>query len=156
MKKKKTTTKQNNKNNKKKNKKLTDIKLTKSAKERIDELKNENKDVFIRVMIISGGCAGKQYYILMDDYIGETDLILRKRNKKYNANLPYIIIDEASLEYLHNSKIDYSDGLEFAGFKIDNPNIKGTCSCGNSFTCETCPGGVIQQKKDCKTNNKSQ
>ena len=152
MKKKKTTTKQNKKNNKKENKKLTDIKLTKSAKERIDELKNENKDVFIRVMIISGGCAGHQYYILMDDYIGETDLILKKHNAKYHANLPYIIIDEASLEYLHNSKIDYSDGLEFAGFKIDNPNIKGTCSCGNSFTCETCPSGIIQQKEDCKTN----
>ena len=145
-------TKQNKKNNKKKNKTLTDIKLTKAAKERIDELKNENKDVFIRVMIISGGCAGKQYYILMDDYIGETDLILRKRNAKYHENLPYIIIDEASLEYLHNIKIDYSEGLEFAGFKIDNPNIQGTCSCGNSFTCDNCPGGVVPQKEECQTN----
>lgn len=149
MKRKKTS----NKTNKKNNKKLTDIKLTKSAKERIDELKNENKDVFIRIMIISGGCAGHQYYILMDDYIGETDLILKKHNAKYHANLPYIIIDEASLEYLHNSKIDYSDGLEFAGFKVINPNIKATCSCGNSFTCETCSSGVIQQKEDCRNSN---
>jgi iron-sulfur cluster assembly accessory protein len=125
---------------------LTDIKLTDNAKNRIDELKDDNKDVFIRIMITSGGCAGKQYYILMDDYIGETDHILKVHNEKYNEELVYIVIDEVSLEVLHNSTIDFSDDLEFSGFKIDNPNVKATCQCGNSFNCS---GDCVVKKDGC-------
>ena len=130
-----------------KEKNLTDIKLTKNAIKRIDELKEENKDIFIRIMITNGGCAGKQYYILMDDYIGDTDFVLKLQNKKYNEKLVYIVIDSSSLEILHNSTIDFEDALEFSGFKIDNPNIKSMCQCGNSFNCsEDC----IIKKEDCK------
>ena len=60
---------------------LKDISLTKRAKLRIDEIKAENTNIFIRIMITEGGCAGKQYYILMDDYIGETDYLLKRKFK---------------------------------------------------------------------------
>lgn len=144
-----------NKESKKKEEKLlTDIKLTENAIKRIAELKEDNKDVFIRIMITSGGCAGSQYYILMDDYIGETDYVLKLNgdcvnNDKVEKNeeLVFLVIDEVSLELLHNSTIDFEDGLEFAGFKIDNPNVTATCNCGNSFTCG---GGFIVKKADCK------
>ena len=124
---------------------LTDISLTENAIDRIKELKKENEDIFIRVMITSGGCAGKQYHILMDDYIGETDYVLQKTYNKKKTT--YLVIDETSLELLHNSTIDFSDDLEFSGFKIDNPNITATCNCGNSFTCS---GDCVIKSKDCK------
>ena len=113
-----------------------DITLTKQAINRINELKCENSEVFIRVMITTGGCAGKQYCILMDDYIGETDFCLRKRfNNKLSV---YVVIDENSLKYVKGSKMDFADGLEFSGFKLKNPNITAMCNCGNSFSCNEC------------------
>ena len=113
-----------------------DITLTKQAINRINELKCENSDVFIRVMITTGGCAGKQYCILMDDYIGETDFCLRKRfNNKLSV---YVVIDENSLKYVKGSKMDFADGLEFSGFTLKNPNITAMCNCGNSFSCNEC------------------
>ena len=113
-----------------------DITLTKQAINRINELKCENSEVFIRVMITTGGCAGKQYCILMDDYIGETDFCLRKRfNNKLSV---YVVIDENSLKYVKGSKMDFADGLEFSGFTLKNPNIKAMCNCGNSFSCNEC------------------
>ena len=124
---------------------LTDIKLTENAIKRIDELKQDCKDVFIRILITCGGCAGSQYHILMDDYIGETDHVLEL--EKDGEKLVYLVIDDVSLEVLHNSTIDFSDGLEFSGFKVDNPNVKATCNCGNSFSCS---GGFIPKSKDCK------
>ena len=128
--------KNKNKLKQRKNKLLKDVKITQNAYQKILELKNDNQNIFIRVMITSGGCAGKQYHILMDDYIGETDYLLRKRF--HNKNSVFIVIDEESLNFLHNSKIDYSEDLEFSGFTINNPNITGTCSCGNSFSCKEC------------------
>ena len=126
-------------------KRLTDFKITSNAKTRIDEIKEENNDIFIRVMITSGGCAGHQYYILMDDYIGDSDYVLRKKFK--NKIKVYVVIDEQSLEFLHNSKMDFEDSLEFSGFKIINPNVTATCNCGNSFSCS---GGFVIKKEDCK------
>lgn len=113
-----------------------DITLTKQAINRINELKYENSEVFIRVMITTGGCAGKQYCILMDDYIGETDFCLRKRFK--NKLSVYVVIDENSLKYVKGSKMDFADGLEFSGFTLKNPNITAMCNCGNSFSCNEC------------------
>ena len=118
--------------------------MTRKAKARIDEIKLDNKDIFIRVMIVNGGCAGSQYYILMDDYIGDADFVLTR--KKNGEDLVYIVIDEVSLENLHNSTIDFSDEIEFSGFKINNPNVKSVCDCGNSFNCN---GGVVFKKKNC-------
>ena len=129
---------------------LKDIKITRNAKKRIDEIKAENENVFIRIMITRGGCAGYQYYILMDDYIGETDFVLiRKKNRK---ELIYIVIDEVSLEHLHNSIIDFNDTLEFSGFMIKNPNAKLICNCGNSFNCNE---GAICDQKNCINKNQS-
>ena len=113
-----------------------DITLTKQAINRINELKCENSEVFIRVIITTGGCAGKQYCILMDDYIGDTDFCLRKRfNNKLSV---YVVIDENSLKYIKGSKMDFADGLEFSGFTLKNPNITAMCNCGNSFSCNEC------------------
>lgn len=181
---------------------LTDFKITKNSIAKIDELKKDNKSVFIRVMVTTGGCAGHQYHILMDDYIGETDYVLtqqggdcdinkdgneksvidgndnfvtkkndnskneKKKKRRVDADnkkkkttsknlkttsivqdLIYVVIDEASLEYLHNSTMDYTDSLEFTGFHIDNPNVTATCNCGNSFTCN---GGFVTKKDGCK------
>ena len=108
-------------------------------------------------MIVSGGCAGMQYHILMDDYIGEMDKIVLLRKKKNVAPKDvFVVIDETSLKYLNGGKIDFQDSLEFSGFTIDNPNVKAVCNCGNSFSCTDCGvNGIIPQSELCKNKNNS-
>ena len=131
---------------------ITVFKLTKGASTRIKELKTDNPEIFIRVMIVSGGCAGMQYHILMDDYIGEMDkVILLRKKKNITQKDVYVVIDETSLQYLNGGKIDFKDSLEFSGFTVDNPNVKGVCNCGNSFSCTNCGvDGIIPQSEKCK------
>ncbi len=44
------------------------------------------------------------------------------------------VVDEMSLMYLVGTEIDYVEGLQGAGFKFNNPNVKSTCGCGSSFS----------------------
>ena len=44
-----------------------------------------------------------------------------------------MLVDDFSVNYLRGAVVDYSDGLNDAGFKIKNPNAKQSCGCGNSF-----------------------
>ena len=45
-----------------------------------------------------------------------------------------VVVDEMSLMYLVGTEIDYVEGLQGAGFKFKNPNVKSTCGCGSSFS----------------------
>ena len=45
-----------------------------------------------------------------------------------------VFVDQTSLMYLDGTRVDYVEGLEGAGFKFDNPNVKSTCGCGSSFS----------------------
>jgi iron-sulfur cluster insertion protein len=45
-----------------------------------------------------------------------------------------LIVDELSLQYLSGTTVDYVEGLQGAGFKFGNPNVKSTCGCGSSFS----------------------
>jgi iron-sulfur cluster assembly accessory protein len=43
-------------------------------------------------------------------------------------------VDEASAELLKGATLDYKDGLQGAGFAIENPNAQRSCGCGKSFS----------------------
>ena len=45
-----------------------------------------------------------------------------------------VLVDPKSFLYLSGTEIDYMDGLTGAGFTLKNPNAKGSCGCGSSFT----------------------
>jgi iron-sulfur cluster assembly protein/iron-sulfur cluster insertion protein len=45
-----------------------------------------------------------------------------------------VVVDAASAELLSGSVLEYSDGLQGAGFHISNPNASRTCGCGSSFS----------------------
>jgi iron-sulfur cluster assembly protein len=44
-----------------------------------------------------------------------------------------LLVDTQSLPYVSGSTIDFVDGLQGAGFKVDNPNVIAACGCGSSF-----------------------
>ena len=45
-----------------------------------------------------------------------------------------VVVDPASAEHLTGASLDYKDGLQGAGFTINNPNAQRTCGCGQSFS----------------------
>ena len=92
-----------------------------------DILSAEQKsDGFIRVGIKGGGCSGFTYLLDIEDNQKETDQVLDYGGVK-------VLIDSKSMVYLAGTELDYTDGLNGAGFVFNNPNAQRTCGCGNSF-----------------------
>lgn len=80
----------------------------------------------LRVRVVGGGCSGLQYKMAID---GE-----RKGDKVFEHNGAKLYVDRKSYLYLNGTQLDYSDSLMNVGFRLDNPNVKRTCGCGESFT----------------------
>lgn len=85
------------------------------------------ENLFLRVSIKGGGCAGLQYNLDIDDLPSKFDITCKFGDLK-------VAVDIFSLHYLANTTIDYQENLEGAGFKFSNPNARKTCGCGSSFS----------------------
>jgi iron-sulfur cluster assembly protein len=79
----------------------------------------------LRIKVVGGGCSGLQYKLALD---GE-----RKGDKVIEHNGAKLLIDRKSYLYVNGTTVDYEDGLANVGFQLDNPNVKKTCGCGESF-----------------------
>ena len=105
------------------------VELTDSATERVrDLLDREGKLAShgLRLKVVGGGCSGLSYQLGFDDQITDHD-------NEFQAGEVRIIVDDKSAVYLAGTTLDYVDTLQESGFKIDNPNAKSTCGCGQSF-----------------------
>ena len=80
----------------------------------------------LRVAVRGGGCSGFQYELSYEKDKTENDEVLEFNGLK-------VFVDAMSKLYLEEVSIDYVDGLQGAGWKIDNPRATGTCGCGSSF-----------------------
>lgn len=105
------------------------LEVTDGAVKKVKELmeKEGKASVALRIEVLPGGCSGMTYDFSFDGTQREDDLVIEKNGLK-------IFIDEASLEYLKGSTVDYVETLHEAGFKIENPNAKSSCGCGSSFS----------------------
>jgi iron-sulfur cluster assembly protein len=66
------------------------------------------------------------YVLEFADEVGDEDVVFEDRGVK-------VIIDPKSLVYLDGTELDFGkEGLN-EGFKFNNPNVKNTCGCGESF-----------------------
>jgi len=83
----------------------------------------------LRLGVQGGGCSGFSYSMQWDeDDQGPMDKMFT-----FDKGLR-VIVDATSLMYLDGVTIDYLETLEASGFKFDNPNVKSTCGCGQSFS----------------------
>ncbi len=80
----------------------------------------------LRLKVVGGGCSGLQYQLMFDDQVKEVDTELVESGVR-------VVVDEKSALYLVGTTLDYVDSLMESGFKINNPNAKNSCGCGNSF-----------------------
>ncbi|MCL1923810.1 MAG: iron-sulfur cluster assembly accessory protein [Propionibacteriaceae bacterium] len=86
----------------------------------------EEKDLFLRVAVQPGGCAGLRYELYFDDTELDRDVIMTFGDVT-------VVMDDKSAPYLGGATIDFADTISKQGFIIDNPNAAGTCQCGDSF-----------------------
>ena len=80
----------------------------------------------LRVAIQGGGCSGFEYALGFDRGAQSGDHELEFHGVR-------VVIDPFSAPYLKGSTIDFLEGLQESGFKIDNPNPVSACGCGSSF-----------------------
>ena len=104
------------------------VTVTETAAEKIKTMLQDqgNPEHGLRMMIAGGGCSGFQYRLAFDKESSETDQVIEQDGVK-------VFVDMKSAIYLMGAELDYVEGLMGAGFKINNPNAKGTCGCGESF-----------------------
>ena len=107
------------------------VSLTPTAAAKVKELMAEEPEdaLVLRVAIQGGGCSGFQYGLGFDSGAAEGDHELLLEGVR-------IVVDPFSAPYLQGATIDYLNGLQESGFKIDNPNAVSSCGCGHSFQVE--------------------
>ena len=107
------------------------IKVSETAKSKVLQLMQEDgfdpsKD-YVRVGVKSGGCSGLSYDSKFDKSQIDGD-------KLFEDNGVKIVVDTKSFLYLIGTTLEYSGGLNGAGFVFNNPNANRTCGCGESFS----------------------
>ena len=106
--------------------------LTPVAAAKIKELMAEEPDAdttVLRVAIQGGGCSGFQYGLGFDSGAAAGDVELELEGVA-------VVVDPLSAPYLRGATIDFMNGLQESGFKIENPNAVSSCGCGHSFQVE--------------------
>ena len=104
------------------------VTLTEEATKKVTELlAQETEDMALRVAVRLGGCSGFSYEMYFDTDKAEDDV-----EKLFDE--VRVVVDPSSAELLVGATLDFKDGLNGAGFAIDNPNAQKTCGCGKSFS----------------------
>lgn len=106
------------------------ITLTDSASTKVKELLQQEGDdsLALRVAVRPGGCSGFSYEMFFDSEVADDDM-----SSSYGEGVN-VIVDPSSAQLLQGATLDYKDGLQQAGFAIDNPNATRSCGCGQSFS----------------------
>lgn len=109
-----------------------EITITESAANAVRDMleKKELPNHMLRVFISGGGCSGYQYGMALEAESRPTDLVLEQFGVK-------ILIDEASLEHMQGSVVDYVDDITGSGFKIDNPTAASSCGCDSGSSTDS-------------------
>lgn len=102
------------------------ITLSENAADKIKQLVAGKPEAGLRVKVVGGGCSGLQYRMEVD--------AARERDKIFERDGARLIVDKKSFLYLNGTELDYAEELMSAGFRLNNPNVKRTCGCGESFT----------------------
>src|SRR4051794_39854919 len=105
------------------------ITLTDAAAAKVAELLAQEGDerLALRVAVRPGGCSGFSYEMFFDAESDENDELTAFGGVK-------VVVDTTSKQLLVGATLDYKDGLQGAGFSINNPNATKTCGCGSSFS----------------------
>lgn len=104
------------------------VTLTESAARQIKkQLEKRGKGLGLRLGVKQSGCSGYTYTIDYADDLNEDDTVFENFDVK-------VIVATTDLKLINGIELDYrKEGINEA-FKFNNPNVKGTCGCGESFS----------------------
>ena len=105
------------------------ITLTDNASLKVKQLIEAEGDeaLALRVAVRPGGCSGYSYEMYFDKDFTPEDTLADEDGVR-------VVVDSASAPLLKGASLDYKDGLQGAGFAINNPNATRSCGCGSSFS----------------------
>jgi iron-sulfur cluster assembly protein len=105
------------------------ITLTDKGAEKVHEFlakqESQVETAGLRVGVRGGGCSGFQYALAFD--------VQRDGDTVFESHGIKLLVDPQSLAYVTGAQVDYVDGLQGAGFQVNNPNVIASCGCGSSF-----------------------
>jgi iron-sulfur cluster assembly protein len=103
------------------------ITVTESAAKHVSNfLAKRGKGIGLRLGVRTTGCSGMAYKLEFVDEVQADDI-------RFDSNGVTVFVDPKSLAYLDGTELDFTrEGLN-EGFKFNNPNVKNTCGCGESF-----------------------
>ena len=104
------------------------VTISDSAAKRVLVLRGLEGDdsLMLRITVSGGGCSGFQYGFSFDNQKNEDDYVFEHLGIG-------VVTDDASLDLLNGSVIDFVEDLMGASFQIRNPNATASCGCGSSF-----------------------
>jgi iron-sulfur cluster assembly accessory protein len=102
--------------------------LTEKAQGKVKEILEAQPEPYagLRVQVVGGGCSGFQYHMGFEKEPNSGDEVLDLLGFK-------VFVDRGSSMYLDGTEIDFVEALTGSGFRFNNPNVKSTCGCGESF-----------------------
>ena len=116
------------------------INITDAAAGKLKELLagQQDADQVLRVAVKGGGCSGFQYSLALDK--------AKEDDHVFEHNGVSVVVDKLSMQFVFGSEVDYVEGLQGAGFAVNNPNVVAACGCGSSFQvrddAEQAPAGA--------------
>ena len=82
--------------------------------------------------------SGFQYSLALDK--------AKEDDHVFEHNGVSVVVDKLSMQFVFGSEVDYVEGLQGAGFAVNNPNVVAACGCGSSFQvkddAEQAPAGA--------------
>lgn len=105
------------------------VTLTESASSRVKNMiAKRGYGLGLRVATKVSGCAGFSYVVDYADDIASEDQVFESHGTK-------VIVDPKSLQNIDGLEIDYvKESLLNEGFEFNNPKVKDSCGCGESFS----------------------
>ena len=85
----------------------------------------EGNEQALRVAVRGGGCSGFQYALAFDSAKADDNV--------FTVEGVSVVVDKVSMQFVFGSEVDYVEGLQGAGFQVNNPNVVAACGCGSSF-----------------------
>lgn len=103
------------------------LKFTSEAENQIKSLVKNGGYSGLRLYMKKYGCSGMSYELEGINSAPQDDI-------KIDVNGCDFFVESSSKEFLKGCEVDYSRGIFDEGFVFNNPNHKGGCGCGKSFT----------------------
>lgn len=99
----------------------------KAAKQIAKQLEKRGKGLGLELGVKKAGCSGFAYVVNYADHVEKNDQVFEQFGVK-------VVVKADAVALLDGVEVDYArEGINEA-FRFHNPNSKGTCGCGESFT----------------------